>query len=44
MSAEQLSELDYAFHIDGESDDFEEWMHDPETLALLEECDQPTKE
>ena len=39
MTREQFDELDYSFHFDGEPE-FEAWMHDPETLEMLAECDR----
>ena len=39
MTREQFDELDYSFRFEGEPE-FEAWMHDPETLAQLEEIDR----
>ena len=40
MSNHELTDLYYSFHIDGEKTLDEPWMHDPETLAQLEEIDR----
>lgn len=39
MTATQFAELDYAFHLDDEPNNFEDWMLDAETWALIEACD-----
>lgn len=40
MSSEQLDELDYSFHIDGEEPLDEPWMHDPEIMHALDQIDR----
>lgn len=39
MSSEQLDDLDYSFHIDGEETLDEPWMYDPEVMAELAAID-----
>lgn len=39
-----LAELDYTYHIDADFPDTEAWMFDAETLALLNEYENITKE
>ena len=40
MSDEQLTELDYSFHIDDEAALDEPWMHDPEIIFELDQIDR----
>lgn len=40
MTDYELDDLDYSYHIDDEAALDEPWMHDPETLAQLDEIDR----